>query len=229
MARVAVPVTQIAPSSASLTTACAGTNNDLVYTAKTAGPGGNQTRVAYIVSGANTPLTVAVTGFDITVNVATNGSSVATSTSAQVKTAVEGNTDAARLVIVTHAASNNGTGVVAAFSITALAGGGLGITPVTATDGDATNMNYLTNNDGQVYLEVVSSDASSRTVTFYYAPNVLPGVTVGAVVETVAAGATRLLGPFPPGRFNQNAAKDVYFDPSVSTTLKFRAYRLTSI
>lgn len=108
---------------ASLTTALAGTNNDLKYTAKTAGVGGNSIRVRYVVAGASTPLTVSVSTNDITVNVATNGSSVATSTAAQVKTAVDASGPAAALVSVANANTDDGTGVVAALAFTNLAGG----------------------------------------------------------------------------------------------------------
>jgi hypothetical protein len=45
----------------------------------------------------------------------------------------------------------------------------------------------------------------------------------------VAAGATKRMGPFSMGLFNQNQARDVYVDPSVSTTLKFRAYRVAKL
>lgn len=227
MARVNVPITDLTPVKASLTTACAGAQNDLVFTAKTGGPGGNNIRVAYIVAGASTPLTIVVEGYDITVNVATDGASAAASTSAQIKAALEASTDATALITVAHAAANDGTGIVAAFAMTALAAGSFANTQPALTNGDATNGHYITGNDGQVIIEVVSSDGSSRTVTLNYAPTIVPGVTVAADVITVAAGATVLLGPFPARLFNQNAAKDVYFTPSVSSTVDFRAYRVT--
>lgn len=228
MARVNVPVTQAAVQKATLTTALAGANDDLTFTAVVAGPGGNSVTVAYVVAGASTPLSVSVAGFAVTVNVATDGASAATSTASQVLSALQGNADASALVAVALATSNNGTGIVAALSATALAGGGLGITQPALVDGDVTNKNYLTANAGDVILECVSSDGSSRTVTFQYAPNAAGGTAaVAGTAETVAAGATRVFGPFAAARFNQNAAGDVYFDPSVSTTLKFRSYRST--
>ena len=109
--------------SAELTTALAGTNNDVVYTAVTRGAAGNSIRVRYVVSGNNTPLTVSVSSLDITVNVATDGSAVATSTADQVKTAIEASAPAAALVTVADAASNDGSGVVAALAYTNLAAG----------------------------------------------------------------------------------------------------------
>jgi hypothetical protein len=226
MARVAVPVTEISPPKSALTTSLAGANNDLVYTARTGGPGGNSIQIAYIVAGNNTPLTVVVTGFLVTVNVATSGGGAATSTSAQIKAAVEAEPDAALLVTVAHAGGNDGTGVVTALTATNLTGGSLGIAPPTATNGDATNDHYFTGNDGQIYLEVVSTDAGPQTVTVHYSPNLAQGVIIASYAESVAAGATRRMGPFSQRLFNQNGDRDVYFDPSVATTLKFRAFKV---
>lgn len=106
---------------ASLTTALAGTNNDLLFTAFKGGADGNNIRVRYVVAGASTPLTVTNSGNDITVNVATNGSSAATSTSAQVRDAV--NQAVHGLVKAENATGNDGTGVVAALAFTNLTGG----------------------------------------------------------------------------------------------------------
>ncbi len=226
MPRVLVPITDLTPPKASLTTALTGANNDLVYTAKQGGPGGNSIRVEYVVAGNNTPLTIAVRGYDITVNVATSGAGAATSTSAQVKSALESNADSLRLVTIAHAASNDGTGVVTALTLTALAGGSLAIAQPALTDGDTTNGHYITGNDELVVVEVVSSDASARTVTVEYSPHYAPVTDIPGEVVSIPASATRLLGPFGAGAFEQNASREVYFTPSVSTTLKFRAYRV---
>lgn len=112
---------------ATLTTAVAGTNNDLTYTARAGDTSGNSITVAYVVAGANTPLSVGVVGNAITVNVATNGSSAATSTAAQVRDAVMASTAARALVTVANATGNDGTGVVAAMGATALSGGAAGV------------------------------------------------------------------------------------------------------
>jgi hypothetical protein len=108
---------------ATLTTALAGTNNDLLYRAARTGAQGNDTRIRYVVSGASTPLSVSVSGNDITVNVATNGSSAATSTGAQVRDAVNGHATAGTMVRAENAPGNDGTGVVTALAFTNLAGG----------------------------------------------------------------------------------------------------------
>lgn len=108
---------------ASLTTAIAGANNDLVYTAKTGGVAGNAITVTYVVAGASTPLTVSVAANAITVNVATSAGSAATSTAAQVAAAVAASAPAAALVGAVNATGNDGTGVVAALAATNLTGG----------------------------------------------------------------------------------------------------------
>jgi len=106
---------------ASLTTAIAGTNNDLVYTARQRGTGGNSIRVRYVVSGTNTPLSVSVSGGnDVTVNSATDGGGAATSTASQVATAVLASQASNFLVSVSNAAGNDGTGVIAAMGFTSL-------------------------------------------------------------------------------------------------------------
>lgn len=113
-----------APKGGSLTTALTGTNNDLTFTTQDwRGASSNSIRIRYVVAGANTPLSVSVSGTDITVNIATNGSSVATSTAAQVRNAVNAYGPARDLVLASNAAGNDGTGVVTAMAFTALSGG----------------------------------------------------------------------------------------------------------
>jgi len=75
-------------------------------------------------------------------------------------------------------------------------------------------------------IEVVSTDALARTVSVLYSPYYTPLAAIAAEVVAIAALATRIIGPFSAGAFDQNASRDVYFTPSVSTTLDFRAYRL---
>lgn len=114
---------------ASLTTQTGITNGDLTFTSNVASPAGNNIRVRYIVAGASTPLTVTVAGNDITVNVATNASSVGTSTATQIRDAVNASTAAAALLSAALAPNNDGTGVIvaaAAFAFTNLSGGSTG-------------------------------------------------------------------------------------------------------
>lgn len=108
---------------ASLTTSMAGANNDIVFRATKNGTGANSIRVAVVVAGANTVLSVAVSGNDITINSATNGSSVATTTADQAIAAVKASTQASALILAERAPGNDGSGVIAAFSLTNLTGG----------------------------------------------------------------------------------------------------------
>lgn len=114
-----------AGAQAALTTALAGLNDDLTYTAIDKGLAGNSITVAYINPGTpNAALSVVTTGSDIVVNLATNGASAITSTAAQVAAAVAADVlGAAKLVTVANAGGNDGTGVVSAMAATPLSGG----------------------------------------------------------------------------------------------------------
>lgn len=90
---------------------------DITYTAVNQGTGGNAITVVYVVAGNNTALSVAVAGSAITVNLATNGGGVGTSTAAQVQAAIAASAPATALVTaavtgtaatvqVAHAAAN---------------------------------------------------------------------------------------------------------------------------
>lgn len=110
-------------TAATLTTALAGANNDLTFTAVTPGVGGNSITIVYAVAGNNTALSVSVTSNAITVNLATNGGGTATSTAAQILAAIQASAPASALVNVALAATNDGTGVAIALSSTPLASG----------------------------------------------------------------------------------------------------------
>jgi hypothetical protein len=124
---------------AALTTALTGANNDLIFTAIPSGAEGNAITIAYIdPAAASAALSVVVTGHAIVVNLATDGSSVITSTAAQIAAAIAASAAAAALVNVANAAANTGAGVVTALAATALSGGS--DTPAGLTDdgtGDA--------------------------------------------------------------------------------------------
>jgi len=121
---------------ATLTTALTGTHNDLLFTAVPAGRLGNVIGLIYVNPGTNNAaLSVSVSGFTITVNLATNGSAAITSTAAQVEAAIEASAAASALVTVANAPGNNGSGVVTAMTFQDLAGGegGLPEPPQTVT------------------------------------------------------------------------------------------------
>jgi hypothetical protein len=135
------PVSQALPGAtptvqATMITSLTGTNNDLAFTAVPAGRLGNWIIVRYIAPvTSNAALGVVVTGREITVNLATNGSAQITTTAAQIKTAIEASAAASALVTVANAAGNNGSGAVTAMGDQDLADGegGLPNPPVTVT------------------------------------------------------------------------------------------------
>lgn len=98
-----------------------------------------------------------------------------------------------------------------------------GVAPPAQTNADSVNGHFISQNDGTIWIEIVSSDAGSQTVAFKL-PGTIDGQAIADKVVTVAAGATAIVGPFPVSSYNQSDAS-LWFNPSVSTTLKFRAYK----
>lgn len=113
------PVNAVA---ATLTTALAGANNDMVFTAKTKGVAGNSITIRYINPGTETATeSVVTTGTGIVVTLRSVSSVL--STAAQVKTAIEANTAANALVAIANSGGDTGAGAVIALAATPLAGG----------------------------------------------------------------------------------------------------------
>ncbi len=113
---------------ATLTTNLTGDNNDLVYTSVDKTDEANDITVKYTDPyAASQSLNVSVTGNDIDVSLATDGSGAITSTASQVKTTIDANQDASDLVTVANAAGNDGSGVVTAMAKTNLSGGNTGL------------------------------------------------------------------------------------------------------
>ena len=94
---------------------------DVTFTALTNGTTGNLVTISYVDPGVAGPLGISVSGNDITVTLAHDGTSV-TSTAADIATAI--NADAAASALVTAQAEGAGAGVVDALAMTSLAGGG---------------------------------------------------------------------------------------------------------
>lgn len=228
MPRVVVPVTEFTPPKATLTTALTGTNNDLVFTAIKRGQWGNAVSVTYVdPGGASATLSVVVEGFKITVNLGRASSAINT-TAAALMTAVQANADAAQLVSIANASGNDGTGLVTALAETFLAGGSLQTTPPSQVNSDATNNHYFTGNDSKTVLEVFNNNVAAKWVRVRFGRGV--GMAYLSATpyhqESIPAAATRYLGPFEAGTFDQNNARDVYFDAELATDLKFRVYRM---
>jgi hypothetical protein len=96
-----------------------------------------------------------------------------------------------------------------------------GVAQGASTPSNTTRGLYLLN-DGQTVVEVTSSDLATQTVAF-----VLPGTVDGSTAEAkeieLAPGETQLAGPFPIEFYN-HADDSLFVDPSVDTTLEFRAF-----
>jgi hypothetical protein len=98
-------------------------NGNVTYTAKPVGAAGNTIQVAQQNNGVSLPLVVSVVGQDITIQLATNGLGVVTSTANDVVTAVQASVAANALVNVVAEGTGAGLAGVLA-SLTALSGGG---------------------------------------------------------------------------------------------------------
>lgn len=177
-------------TSASLTTSITGTQNDLVFTAVEPGAAGNEISVTYVVAGNSTPLTVTVNDKDIIVNVATNGGGSATSTAAQVKTAVEGNTAAAALVTVANAPSNDGSGTVAAMPKTNLSGAAAAGVPSVGVSTNAITVTTV-NSTAAAVAEAINRHAVAGTLVWAAVASGNDGTgTVRALSATNLTGAS---------------------------------------
>lgn len=127
---------------ATLTTSLTGTNNDIVWTAQPTGKlAGNRICIEYRDPGAiNAALSVSVSGYRITVNLATNGSGVITTTSTALRTAVNADPSAGALVQGANSGGDTGAGTVTAMALSYLTGG-------------KSNYGYYQNNNSETYLE----------------------------------------------------------------------------
>jgi hypothetical protein len=103
-----------------LTTSLTGTNNDLVFTAKTKGD--SLITIAYVDPGATHTISVAVVGAAITVTLGYAVGAIS-STAANVAAAIAANAAANALVSTANAAANDGTGLVTAMAAAPLIGG----------------------------------------------------------------------------------------------------------
>ena len=96
---------------------------------------------------------------------------------------------------------------------------------------DASNNHYIesTDADDVWWMEVRNANASPQTVTVVANPSLSSdGLTVSNYSNTIAAGATETMGPFKLSTFKQTSDSNrVYINPSVTTDLKFRVYKIT--
>lgn len=114
---------ELSGTRASLTTALAGTNNDITWTARSYGSVGNILQVQYVNGGNSQALAVTVVASLIRIALATSSGGVITSTAAQVRAAVSAFAAANSLVSSALVVSNDGTGLVTVLTSTNLSGG----------------------------------------------------------------------------------------------------------
>lgn len=163
-----------------LSTSLTGANNDLAFTSLLS-DNSTPVRVTYADPGANNAaLSVSVSGNDITVNLATNGTGTITSTAAQVKAAIEASSPASALVTVAHKPLNDGTGVVTALAQTALTGGNNDLTFTSAITDHTTpvRVRYV---DPAAVNGALSVSVSGNDVTVNLATN-----STGTITSTAA-------------------------------------------
>jgi hypothetical protein len=98
-----------------------------------------------------------------------------------------------------------------------------GVIQPAQTNGDATNDHQLDFNDGRVILEI--STTVSDTVTIITPGVVGSGLAIADKPIVMTGTQTTVAGPVPPAVYNQPAGS-VQIDCGVSTTTKFRAYRV---
>lgn len=103
-------------------TTAQGSNKDLTFTAVARGYPGNSVTIAYVNGGASQSLSVSVSGLAVTVNLATDGSSVPTATASQIMTAINANANAQVVLTASIASGQTGNGIPAAFAAQNLAG-----------------------------------------------------------------------------------------------------------
>lgn len=135
-----------------LTTALEGDNNDLVFTAKTAGKGGDDITIEYEDPAADHTLSVDVNGTDIKVTLGYSGGAI-DSKASDVKNIIETTPAAANLVSVDFAAGNSGADLVTAMAQTPLAGG---------KDGTEAVAGQVVYDGTNLYVAIAANDASGK-------------------------------------------------------------------
>lgn len=96
-----------------------------------------------------------------------------------------------------------------------------GVAPAAEVTGDATN-NHAMTNDGKAFLLVRNANGGStaRVLTLYL-NGTIDGQAVTPRTISIAAGASRYIGPFPPAQYGKSLLIDV-----AHADLKLSAYHL---
>lgn len=182
---------------AQVTIAGADSNGGVTYKAVAYGTSGNSIQVRHVVAGNSTPLTISVTGSQITVNVATDSGGLATSTATAIATAVGLYGPASALV--TAAATGTGASITAAAGYTNLVGG---------VDGGSAS---------SLKSQIDSAAISGLTSTVYTGPDGLDHLRLSAdiSVEVTSGSANGILGFSNGAKTSRNALFQVFNRPIV--------------
>jgi len=62
-------------------------------------------------------------------------------------------------------------------------------------------------NDGRTIVEITNGGGGSITPTFAATGTLPSGAAITSVATAIAAGATRIFGPFPPEQFNNSSGQ----------------------
>lgn len=96
-----------------------------------------------------------------------------------------------------------------------------GVAPAAETAGDAVN-NHTVANDGQVILLVRNANGAATDYDLtVHLQGVIDGQAIDPKVYTIAAGASRYIGPWPTSRYGTSMQVDVEH-----ADLKLSAYRI---
>jgi hypothetical protein len=163
--------TFVVSTCASYTTALAGSNDDLVFTHTAGGTVGNSYTIVYTDPGAaSQSLAVTVSGYAVTVSLATDGAKAITSTALQIMNAINTSPGCKFINLgASLATGSTGAGVVTAMSVQSLAGG-LNVASHTAKFGVTLIMEvYMSTSadtrlEGYCYLESVDGSYDPKSV-----------------------------------------------------------------
>lgn len=89
---------------------------------------------------------------------------------------------------------------------------------LTEADADNSNGNKFDNTEGKALLIVRNASGSPATITITSVPDPMTGRT-GDISQAVAAGVTRVFGPFEPSLFNQSD-NNIYVNSSAGADVK---------
>lgn len=104
---------------------------------------------------------------------------------------------------------------------------GVRVDNVAQQSSNATDDHYIEENNGDVWIEIENENVASQTVAIEPNPTITAdGLTVDPLLLTVPAGQTWLFGPFRQSTFKQDASGMIHANPSVSTDLKIRVFKM---